>query len=470
MAANIPAKLKAADLTRFIVRAHQLEAVKPVIAYWCEYWIVNQIISKKLHEGDPETLEYTMPLMDKLEQIKKENATNDAIVDDTAGQAYVEHFALETFFRADRAVKANVVSKQTADTFQAAATFLELANIWGTPDADTQAKIKYAKWNAVRIVRAIKEGKDPNESNPKPEPVQEEALPELDPNDPEVQQLGGPVKPQPAYVEEVPDEQDKVEARTARQSSIDQSLHPSAQVSAQGSPRTFEPYPRDGFPYTAVKDDNVSPLEPSPPNERNGSVGGGYFPEVPTFTSQNQELTLSTAPPGLPTVPGALDLPQQPTGYPGAKTSPDFESFPPPSISDPPVLLPQEFYRRSPSAQQPRIPPPQAPYTPPVQQPPYQPPQHQYQPPSMQQQYQPPPQQHQPPPQQYQTFQQRHPHPAAAPAPPLAPVQKHQLITDDMAIAKAQKHARWAISALNFEDAETAVKELREALKTLGAS
>jgi vacuolar protein sorting-associated protein VTA1 len=38
-----------------------------------------------------------------------------------------------------------------------------------------------------------------------------------------------------------------------------------------------------------------------------------------------------------------------------------------------------------------------------------------------------------------------------------------------MAIAKAQKHARWAISALNFEDADTAVKELRAALKTLGA-
>jgi len=50
-----------------------------------------------------------------------------------------------------------------------------------------------------------------------------------------------------------------------------------------------------------------------------------------------------------------------------------------------------------------------------------------------------------------------------------APVQKSQLITDDLAIAKAQKHARWAISALNFEDAETAVKELKAALETLGA-
>jgi vacuolar protein sorting-associated protein VTA1 len=84
MAAHIPDKLKAADLTRFILRASQLETVKPVIAYWCkpplsqkaqkltpagEYWIVNQILSRGLHNGDNETLQYTTTLMDKLEQV-----------------------------------------------------------------------------------------------------------------------------------------------------------------------------------------------------------------------------------------------------------------------------------------------------------------------------------------------------------------------------------------------------------------
>jgi vacuolar protein sorting-associated protein VTA1 len=44
-------------------------------------------------------------------QIKAENPTNDAIIDDTAGQAYVEQFALETFQRADKTVQANKVSK-----------------------------------------------------------------------------------------------------------------------------------------------------------------------------------------------------------------------------------------------------------------------------------------------------------------------------------------------------------------------
>jgi hypothetical protein len=36
MAANIPSPLKAADLTKFIIRAAQLEKAKPVVAYWCE--------------------------------------------------------------------------------------------------------------------------------------------------------------------------------------------------------------------------------------------------------------------------------------------------------------------------------------------------------------------------------------------------------------------------------------------------
>lgn len=43
----------------------------------------------------------------------------------------------------------------------------------------------------------------------------------------------------------------------------------------------------------------------------------------------------------------------------------------------------------------------------------------------------------------------------------------YQPSVSDRAMSEATKHARWAISALNFEDVNTAVKELREALKLL---
>jgi vacuolar protein sorting-associated protein VTA1 len=54
------------------------------------------------------------------------------------------------------------------------------------------------------------------------------------------------------------------------------------------------------------------------------------------------------------------------------------------------------------------------------------------------------------------------------PQPPQQPQPQPQVMVDDEAIAKAQKHAKWAISALNYEDIDTAVKELKNALNTLG--
>ncbi|KAJ8105807.1 hypothetical protein ONZ43_g7276 [Nemania bipapillata] len=198
MASNIPAKLKSAGITPFMVRATQLETIKPVISYWCYYWAVQQILKKQLHSADGECLEFTTTIMDKLEQMKTDQAGNDAILNDVTGQAYVEQFAQETFERALRPLKANRVTQQTATTFEASATFFQLVNIWGQPEPEVVEKIRYAKWNAARILRALRDGKDPNESNPKlDEPNPEEGVSPLDPNDPEVQ-LMNPTQPQPA--------------------------------------------------------------------------------------------------------------------------------------------------------------------------------------------------------------------------------------------------------------------------------
>lgn len=43
--------------------------------------------------------------------MKTDHADNDAILDDVAGQAYVEQFAQETFDRALRPLKANKVTQ-----------------------------------------------------------------------------------------------------------------------------------------------------------------------------------------------------------------------------------------------------------------------------------------------------------------------------------------------------------------------
>ncbi|BGP07131.1 hypothetical protein JCM10049v2_002961 [Rhodotorula toruloides] len=58
--------------------------------------------------------------------------------------------------------------------------------------------------------------------------------------------------------------------------------------------------------------------------------------------------------------------------------------------------------------------------------------------------------------------------PPRVPDPPAPVVEARRDDFDPMTIANVQKHARWAISALNYEDVETARKELRLALAMLG--
>ncbi|KAH0525523.1 hypothetical protein TsFJ059_007881 [Trichoderma semiorbis] len=362
MAEPIPAPLKIPEVSRFLNRANQLRAFKPAISYWCEYHAVNQIVGKNLHTTDDDCFAFTKTLLERLESTKAERPDDDAIMDNTAGQAYVEQFAQETFDRAERTMKANKVTRQTADTFDAAATFFDLTHEWGTPEPDVLQKIKFAKWNAARILKAIREGKDPNESNPKPREVEDE--PALDPLDPDVQELTSPPPPQAAYVEDAPD---------------------------GGEPSRQEPVQEGYFPLTQAAEPDNEPFVPSP---------------------------MSTSPP-------PQDLPTQPP-HSTPQLPPQFTSYAPPPQPPQPVnpSVP-------PSWTAPTAPVPLAVVSPSVVSP-----------------------------------------PVATPiVPPVANVgsSSRPPVADQKSMAQAQKHAKWAISALNFDDVPTAVQELRNALATLGA-
>ncbi|MCJ1394069.1 hypothetical protein MMC18_006947 [Xylographa bjoerkii] len=459
MVAVVPAALKSADITRFAIRAAQVEKAKPPIAYWCNYWIVNQILAKGLHTSNDESTTYTMGLMDKLEQMKAEHSQDDAIIDDVAGQAYVEQFGLETFQRGQNAMSSNKVTKQTADTFHAAATFLELDHIWGPLDPEIASKIKYAKFHALRIAKAFRAGEDPNLSNPAPESPSNEQPLDLD--DPDVQALNGqgPTtnesdKFQPS-VEEIPDEHHRLQSRMARASSLDQSLHPSRAASIPRSsiqdysPPNQAPSPQnlnaENF-YQGGPDEEVSPLAPST-TDRGTSEGGGYFPRVPHESADGNRHVLPGAPstnPGTSNEYHALNSPSQPLDDTEAHQASFSQNFPnhPGQRLEHPRPSSSQF---SPSIPQnpihpadPRPPPnfiSHAPHQHPQAQLPVQTPQRQ--------------------PISLYTSQ---------------PVVQQAYATDEEAVMKALKHARWAISALNFEDVNTAVKELRGALEALGAA
>ncbi|TDZ33022.1 Vacuolar protein sorting-associated protein vts1 [Colletotrichum spinosum] len=398
MADPIPDSLRQADITRFINRANQLRQHKPAITYWCEYWVTNQILAKQLHNVDEESLAYTTNLMDRLERTKTENAGEEAITDDTVGQAYVEQFAQETLDRAEKVMRANRVTRQTADTFDAAATFFLLNNIWGQIDEETQKKVKYAKWNAARILKAIREGNDPNESNPKQEPEPEETLPTLDPNDLDVLGLTSP-PPKPT-VEDDPETEFYKQAPATAPSEPPQASAPSAPEAAQSSVLELPSVPTS------------NEVQPPPAQLQ------GYFDPPDQFPPSPLSQTGANDP------SGAANAPSAPSPYAASSTGPSFSPANATSPWQPP----------------PQIPPPSvAKNTPSTAI------AHQSKPPPVQQQ----------PKASVVSIVNNSWKPDSGP-------------TDDLDLPKAQKHAKWAISALNFEDVPTAVKELRNALAALG--
>lgn len=327
--------------------------------------------------------------MDRLETAKTTHAANDAIIDDLAAKAYVENFALDTFTRAEQAQRDNKVTRQTADTFQAAATFFDTLAIWGAPDQEVAAKTKFAKFHALRIAKAIKSGEDPNATNP----VVEE--------------------PQPPSAEVGEDgiEQELKDLETQNGSNYQPPRVESTAGSGQPSrAESTAPNGQLNLPPD-VPPNAISPLDPAK-SDRQGSVGGGYFPSLPSAPTTT---TITTPPTHDPAISSPNDTDRDFGGQ-------DIAHAPPPA----------SMHTAATAAA--AAPSPSSFYNPPAQP----------LPPTLA------------------------PAPAAFAPPPPAPPSTGYNIDDD-SIAQAQKRAKWAISALNFEDVETAVRELRGALTALGA-
>ena len=365
-----------------------------------------------------------------LFQTKNEYASEDAIMDDATAQAYIEQFAQETLDRAERVIKANKVTQQTASTFDAALTFFNLVNIWGPPDTETQQKIKYAKWNAARITRAIKEGKDPNETNPKKEDLPPQQ-PDLDPTDPDVQALGNPS----GQAQETAHGQGQGHDQVPRSATVEDAPDPDLKRDSAGVSLPHTPVLPD--PPASVPDDGELKLPSAPGygDEAGSAVSPGYFDPPPTLPSPISPPT--NHPTNYTPGGGAPSAPQTWTPTPPPASSSFAPPSAPPGPSGPPTFAPPPTFSPPPVDPAPKnIPPPAVVPRPVVPAP--------------------------------TSFGNSSAAPTASAG--LSQQTPATFTADDAAMSQAQKHAKWAISALNFEDVSTAVRELRLALKSLGAS
>lgn len=344
----------------------------------------------------------------------------------------------------------------TARKFLAAANFLELLSIFGEPTSEVRSafatliptapslmhllllqnrdKIKYAKWKASDIAKAFREGRTPT-----PGPVgglqegDEDAVETSRVTDAEAKELS-----QELAALGTGDEQ---RARPPLEGATPAESTTSATAAAGSAPHTAE---------SVADDDSVSYPFPQQPTTLPSAPAAASDDDeaedeaAPDFVDEQQPPSRAATPP----VPSFLDQPASTSaepGTPGGPVTPVPETH---QTSDLPV--PQAHVAFDPPAF-PSAVFPSAPALPPQQ--PHPP--HPHAPPA------PPPTRSAAP----TSAPARAPPPAAAPAAPPRPRRDEY---DPMEVAQMQKHCRWAISALNYDDFETARKELRLALAMLG--
>lgn len=347
---SLPTPLKFVQST--LLRGKELEKREPVISYYCKLHAVQQILGKNLHQSDNEVAEFSSHLLDEVEQFKNNELAKEEyqsiINDEQTAHAYLENFALKVFSKADNEVREKRVTTQTSTTFIAAATFLDTLKVFQAPLEDhVLEKIKYAKFHAARIMKAYKNGENPNDYE----------LPEEE----QLQQQEQPLEDEYKTVE-VLDGQD----------AVNETIQPA-------QPSSF----LDADEYNNDDDDNSG--------------------ENPPPTTADD---LPKAPPVLPKAPA-----DAPVGKHGMSL-PTAPSIPPP----------QEEEEEQPQQQ---TPPPPAPQKPPPS-------------------------------------QQR-----AAASQNITKADVDSIMQQTNTISEAQKRAKFAISALNYEDIETAKSELQQALAML---
>ncbi|KAF8078901.1 DUF605-domain-containing protein [Lyophyllum atratum] len=510
------------SISPYLQRAHELQKQDPVIAYWCAYHAAQLGISLKAK--DSPSRDVLFALLGVLERFKKEIGPNDALDIESVSAAYVENFALKVFAMADDEDRTASATRSTAKKFLAAANFLEVLKIFPKAEISdsTEEKIRYAKWKAADIAKAFREGRKPTpgpansaeeedrDATPPASPFPPTKTSPID-NGPPSRGTGFgsdksvkrasppnhievPLATQPPFAsqpqtpprhnfgvgshgregwggegEATPESWSTAATPgTAQEFSVDWEQQPSPTSKKGHKPRSSsgsggvlrknawvngELEPHDGDEYYALhQNGGIPPGSAGTTHSDDSSKKSVHFTPSVDGGLSDSSVASSSAPTSpshdgrlyddgdgahwpvngsMPTTygdaatHGGIDLSILPPGFvPDAHQGWATGAGAPPTHIPPPSMQNDDPYYSSPHASAPQLPPTHhSIYTPSA----------------------PPPPQHYAP-------------PSPPPAFDLTPT----------IVAKAQKHCRFAISALDYEDAEQARKELRNALMILG--
>lgn len=142
----------------FLQRADEIGKVEPKVAYYCRLYAIQQGLA--LETRSPQIDGVLKALLSKLEKEKTTVTLGEG------DSQYCENFAITVFTRADRVDRAGHADKNTAMTFYAASIFFEILNQFKTLEADLVDMQRYAAWKAADIRKALREGRTPTPGAP----------------------------------------------------------------------------------------------------------------------------------------------------------------------------------------------------------------------------------------------------------------------------------------------------------------
>lgn len=459
----------------YLQRAEELVNKEPVVAYWCAYYAAQLGINLKAKDAASRTL--LLNLLNALERLKAQIGPNDAIDIEAASAAFVENFALRVFRMADDEDREGHATRSTAKKFLAAANFFEVLKVFPkTEVSDTiDDKIKYAKWKAGDIAKAYREGRKPtpgpagSQFDLEPLPATSgasEYSPGAEPSQtsPSVTSQP-PTSPQTSHKRQTPSP--KMSPDDIARANL---LHPPHHDSDVVSPGRWSTTATPGLDLaqdsSSVSLDQANNWHEAPLNGARSQLRQAWVSTDVEGATSDEELVRDpilngSSPSQVPfssfaseSRPTVFESSSPPRERPVIYTPTTREHVPPipphptilPSVS-PPRGSPPQNRARGPSVSSQELPlgfVPSSPVPPPMI----------------------------PPPPMPTIFVPSSP-PRMVPLPPApvpvpAPLPPNDFQLTPTTIAKAQKHCRFAISSLDYEDAEQARKELRAALALLG--
>ena len=189
------------SINRYLVQAKKVDKVDPVVAYYCRLHAAQVALKTRKSKEDEAVAEELISWCEKVSHSHTSNTPTPQLLHPSSphfahplpgpspsqrksviaglsrddGRLRVETFALEVFASADAEDRSGSITGKTATAFFAAYVFMDVCHQFGELASDVAQKMKYAAWKATEINKALKEGRQP-----KPGGMEEEGMDGMD--------------------------------------------------------------------------------------------------------------------------------------------------------------------------------------------------------------------------------------------------------------------------------------------------